>query len=172
MANDIFQLWQGPFVYNLQTLQGVLVDVVPGGTKGLCREKPGVAEVLAEIGKGVPIHAATLGVAADTHTRLNTLTEQIAQVRAARADLAKAVEVLEETQVCLEDERENQIGTVVEAVRKAARRKDPSVVAAFETTIRYHGQIAARANQTRRKNAEEAARAEAKAAKDTQPDPR
>lgn len=168
MANDIFQLWQGPFVYNLQPLQGLLVDVVPGGTRGLCREKPGVGDVLVEITKSVPVHAVMLGIAPDTHTRINTLTDQIAQVRAARADLAKATEVLEETEVCLEDERENQIGTLVEAVRKAARRKDPSVLASFEATIRYHGQIATRANQTRRKNAEEAAKAQ----KDEQAGPR
>jgi hypothetical protein len=65
-------------------------------------------------------------------------------------------EVLEETEAYLEDEREGEIGLIVSAVRGAARRKDSTVLTAFEETARYHGQIALRAHKTRRKNAEQA----------------
>jgi hypothetical protein len=113
-----------------------------------------------------------LGIAADTHTRINTLTDQLTLVRAARADIDKLAEVLEETEIYLEDERETQFGTLVEAVRKAARRKDPAVLASFKETIRYHGQIGVRANKTRRKNAAAVAEAEAEAEAEGHPDAR
>lgn len=155
MANSIVQPFTGDLVVDLKHLDGVVVDLIPGAMRGLRREKDGIQKALGEIQKGIPVHAATLGVAGDAHDRVNTLTDQIEKVRQARVLIDKMAEVLEETEAYLEDEREGEIGLVVNAVRRAARRKDPAVLAAFEETSRYHGQIAARAHKTRRKNAEQ-----------------
>jgi hypothetical protein len=160
MANKNVQPYPGPFSIDFQSLQGVVVDVVPGGTRGYARQKEGIGGVLAELTSNLPVHAETLGMAADAHTRINTITDRLEQIRALRPIVAKAAEVLDETEIYLEDEREMQIGTVVEAVRKAARRKDPALLASFEKTIQYHGQIGVRAHKTRRKNAEAAEQAE------------
>jgi hypothetical protein len=163
MASSNVQSYPGPFTFDFQSLQAVLKDVVPGGTSGFCREKEGIGPVITEIGAGIPVHAVTLGVATDAHIRINTVTEQLAEVRGLLPLLIKAVEVLGETEAYLEDEREGQIGVIVEAVRRTARRKDPAVLASFEKTLLYFGQNAIRAAKTRRKNAE-AAEAAAQAA--------
>lgn len=160
MASKLVQPHQGDHVINLQHLQGHVIDAAKGATRGLRRQKPGIAGVLVELSVNIPAHAETLGLPADTYTQIETTTERLEQVRAARTLIAKWAEVLEETEIFLEDEREGQIGHVVNAVRGASRRKDPSVVASFEETIRYHGQIATRAAKTRRKNAESGPEAE------------
>jgi len=156
MANSIVQPYTGALAFDLKHLDGVLVDLVPGAMRGLRREKDGVQTVIGEIQPGIPAHAATLGVAPDIHQRVITLTDQLEKIRQARVLVDKLAEILEETEAYLEDEREGEIALVVNAVRSAARRKAPSVLAAFEETIRYHGQIAARGVKTRRKNAEQA----------------
>lgn len=156
MANSIVQPFTGDLVLDLKHLDGVVVDLIPGAMRGLRREKDGIQKVIGEIQKAIPAHAVTLGVVGDTHDRVNTLTEQIEKIRQARVLIDKMAEVLEESEAYLEDEREGQIGLIVNAARQAARHKDPAVLAAFEETARYHGQIAARAHKTRRKNAEPA----------------
>ena len=138
----------------LRHLQGHVIDAAKGATRGLRRQKPGIAPVLTQLSTNIPAFAETLGLPADTHTQINTVTERLEQVRAARTLIAKWAEVSRRPRIFLEDEREGQIGLVVNAVRGASRRKDPGVVASFEETIRYHGQIATRAAKTRRKNAE------------------
>jgi hypothetical protein len=137
--------------------------VVAGGTRGLRREKEGFEKADKELEQNLPVHAAMLGVDPGTYGRVATLTQQIGDVRKVRVIVGKLLEVLDETEVYLEDEREGVLGNIVNAVRNAAKRKDPSVTAAFEETIRYHGQVATRAAKTRRKNAE--------AAEETEPPP-
>lgn len=155
MANSIVQPFTGDLVLDLKHLDGIVVDLVPGAMRGLRREKDGIQKAIGEIQKGIPAHAATIGVAQDVRDRVNTLSDQIEKIRQARVLIDKMAEVLVETEAYLEDEREGEIGLIVNAVRGAARRKDPTLLAAFEETARYHGQIAARAHKTRRKNAEQ-----------------
>ena len=154
MANSLVQPYKGPFTLDLTDLTDTLVDAIPGTTRGLRREKDNIAPALSEIQKGIPLHAATLGVAPDLHERIAAQTTNLEKVRAARVLVTKLGEILDETEIILEDEREGDIGTIVKASRDAARRKDPAVLAAFEQTILYHGQNAARGQATRRKNAE------------------
>lgn len=155
MANSLVQPYPGPFAIDLRKLNGTLVDVVPGGTRGLRREKTGIAGVLSELQKGIPLYTSTLGISAGLYDRIEAQTASLEEVREAKVQVRKLAEILDETEAAIEDEREGDIGSVVKAARDASRRKDPSIVAAFEQTIRYHGQNAARAHATRRKNAEQ-----------------
>jgi hypothetical protein len=168
MANSFVQPYKGILNPDISHLDGIVVDLGHGTMRGLRRQKAGILKVLGEIQQGIPVHAVTLGVAPDIHDRISALTDKIEKVREARVIIDKLAEVLEETEAYLEDEREGEIGLVVNAVRGAGRRKDPSVLTSFEETRRYHGQISARAYKTRRKNAEQA-EADAEAETETPP---
>lgn len=61
---------------------------------------------------------------------------------------------MNETEADLENAREGDIALVTKAVQTAAQHIDPSVVASFESTLRYYSQNAVKAVATRRKNAE------------------
>jgi hypothetical protein len=152
MANSIVQPFQGDVVIDLQPIKPVLIDAVPGATRGLRREKSGIEKALSEIKQNIPPSADLLGVSPAIGERAAVLTERLALIREARARVDKLAEVLAETEAFIEDEREGEIGHIVSSVRRAAIRKDPAVVALFEETIRYHGQIAMRAHKTRLKN--------------------
>jgi hypothetical protein len=170
MANSIVQPFQGDVVIDLQPLKPILIDAIPGATRGLRREKPGIEKALGEIKQNIPTSAGLLGVAPSISDRATDLTEKIASIREARARVDKLAEILAETEAFLEDEREDEIGHIVSSVRRASTRKDPAVVALFEETIRYHGQLAARAHKTRLKN-QQVAPTEAPAHAATPPTP-
>ena len=157
MANDKHPLFNGPFIVDCQSLNGILIDAASGATRGCRREKEDWDKANHEMLTRLPIHAAALRLAPDLDTQLAALNTRIAEVRALKLAAAKLVEVAEETEVVLEDEREGIVSLVVEAARKAAKRTDPGLMVSFEETIRYHGQLGRRAAQTRRKNARAAA---------------
>lgn len=61
--------------------------------------------------------------------------------------------VVRETRKKLEHDREHDIGLIVDVVTSTAQRTgDTALLAAFEQTIHYKRQIAAKGVQTRRKN--------------------
>jgi hypothetical protein len=154
MANGI-QPFEGPFVLDYQNLSGVLIDAADGATLGRRREKNDWEKANLELTSRLPIHAAALRVAPDLGDQITTLNDRIAQVRALKVQAEKLVEVLGETEVVLEDEREGLVGLVVDSARKA-KRNDPGLMVAFQEAIRYHGQLGKRAAKTRWKNLEAA----------------
>jgi hypothetical protein len=103
-----------------------------------------------EVGRGLDGH---IGVAGERQVKLNAAHTEDAdgkRVTAHGGSPYRAAEGLVQN----EDEREGEIGQMVNSVRRAAIRKDPTIVALFEETIRYHGQVAVRAHKTRLKNEE------------------
>ncbi len=68
--------------------------------------------------------------------------------------------MLGETIALLEDAREADFSLIAEAVKRVSGRKDPSIAAAFEKTLKYVAQYALKAASTRRKKAEAAEDAE------------
>jgi hypothetical protein len=146
--------YTGPFTFNLTALSsGILFDLVPGATQHMRREKPGIDDVLTELAGAVPNAGAV--VPADAHARIVDRTERIAKIRKHRAQLDKMYEVLNESEAMYEDERENDISLIVDAVTSNARRKkDRSLLAPFEKTLAYNAQTANKAAKTRQRNAE------------------
>jgi hypothetical protein len=163
MTNRLVQSYGGPFIINLQQHTGVLVDAADGDTQGCRQQQPGFEGVSEELLQALPLHGATIGLSNEVLARFQLLNERITAIRASRHDVDKAAEVLAETEILLEDQREAEIGVIVDAVRSAARRKDPSLLAPFEQTLRYNAQIGVRAAKTRKKNAQQAAAAAAAA---------
>ncbi|AKT37790.1 hypothetical protein [Chondromyces crocatus] len=149
----------GPLSIDLQQFEGVLVDHNKGALRGMRREQEGFAEVETELARAVPLLGDALGVAAPVHMRITTRTALLEELRKAKHHVDKLAEVLAETEAALENERETDIGLIASMARLVARRKDPSVLALFEHTIRYNSQISLRGANTRRKRAAEAAAA-------------
>lgn len=152
----------GPFVYDIQPLDGVLVITPAKALWGLSRQKEGWEDVQTEIVDHVADYAVKLMVAPDLGTQVQTLTGQLEQVRDLKAWAADLLRAATSTEVVLEDRREALVKVLVTAVRTTANREDPGLMAAFEKTLRYYGQHGKRAANTRAKNA--AAKAAAKAA--------
>jgi len=167
---DKIQPFEGPFVLDYQNLSGVLVDAADGALQGRRREKEDWEKAKLELTSRLPIYAAALRVAPDLGDQIAALNDRIAEVRALKVQAEKLVEVLGETEVVLEDDREGLVGLVVESARKA-KRNDPGLMVAFQETIRYHGQIGRRSAKTRWKNQEAAAEAEGNGGEQPAPQP-
>jgi predicted house-cleaning noncanonical NTP pyrophosphatase (MazG superfamily) len=146
--------FDGKLTISVEDVKDLLHDLPPQARRKLKREKPGFGSVLDELRTGLPKHGKTLGLSPDLLQKIEEETANIAKLEAARSDLAKLLEVVEESIALQEDEREQDITAVAEAAKKAAQRKDPSVAAPFEKTMKYHSQVADKAVATRRKNAE------------------
>ncbi len=149
------QLYPGPFQVDLTALDGALYDLPPGEMQYLRVEREGMPLVVAELAQSVPSVGIAAGVPAEVFTHVNLCTDRLQQIRAARAIVAKLAEVLVESEAKYEHERENDLSIIVDAVRSVAHRKgDPSLLAAFEQTLKYCAQTAEKAAKTRKKNAD------------------
>ncbi|UQA62209.1 hypothetical protein [Polyangium aurulentum] len=152
--------FDGKLVVSVEEVKDLLHDLPPQARRKLKREKPGFGIVLDELRTALPKHGKTLGLSGELLEKIEVTTANVIKLEAARSELAKLLEVVEESIALQEDEREQDIAAVAEAAKKAVQRKDPSVAAPFERTMKYHSQIADKAVATRRRNAEGAVDAE------------
>lgn len=152
MANERSQPYSGPRIVDVTPLVGFLADLNPGGMQRLRREKDGIDGVVAELAQSIPAFGAAAGVSPDVYAGFLATNDKLAQIRAARAVVGKLYEVLTESEVLHEHNRENEISIMVDAVKSMARRKDDSILAPFEKTLKYNAQSAEKAAKTRRKN--------------------
>ncbi len=143
--------YTGALTVDLTSVQDKLIDLSPGAMKGIRAEQEGIDEVKKEVATAMPAHAAAADIPPQAYQRFLERTA----LREKERELKKLVEILEETRAKTENDREDDISIIAKAAQSAAaRRKDPGVAAPFEATIRYNSQIADKAAQTRRKNAE------------------
>lgn len=145
--------YTGTLKLDVTPQKDIIFDLPQGVLPQLKGEKEGFPEANDELNTSLPTHAATLGLSDGMLTRINTATANIKDLRAALVDAEKLVEVLRESIALQENDREADIATVVDAVRKTGRRIGGAIEASFEKTIKYHSQIAAKAAATRKKNA-------------------
>ena len=109
--------------------------------------------MLDELGRSVPARGEEAGISPRVHARIMQSTATIEALAVHERDLSKALEVVRETRRKLEHDREHDIGLIVDVVVSTAERTgDTALLAAFEQTIQYKRQIAAKGVQTRRKN--------------------
>lgn len=170
MASNNAQQYQGPYTFDLTGLTGILIDLVSG--TGYQREQEGFAKVEEELSKSVPAYGAAVGISPDVYTRFTECTDRLAKIRAVKGQILKLAEVLEESELAYEDQRETELGMIVDAIRSAARRKDESVLAPFAETLAYKNRAAMKGVKTRRKNAEEKSKSEPAAPPPAEPTPR
>ncbi len=151
--------YTGPLFIDVQEHEAYLVDLPPGGTQRLKREKDGFEAMFKELADGVPAQGAKAGIAAEIYERFVDRTAKLAKIREKRAMAEKLAEVLRETEIALENAREGDVAVMAKAIQTTARLVDPTVTGTFENTLRYYSQIGDKAAATRRKNEE--AKAEA-----------
>lgn len=154
MATVTGKPYSGPFIINLENVRNNLIDLPDGATRGLRSQQAGLPRALEELARSVPARGEEAGVSNRVYTRVVESTGLIDTLAGHERDLEKALEVVRETRKKLEHDREHDIGLIVDVVESTAQRTgDTALRAAFEETIRYKNQIAAKAAQTRRKNA-------------------
>lgn len=147
--------YAGPLTIDLTDVKDHLVDLPPGATKGVRAEQPGIGDVLEELAKAIPTHGDAADIPPQAYQRVVAQTTLLAALRAHEMKLEKLLEICRETRAKTENDREDDLGVIAKAVQTtAARKKQPGIAAPFEKTIRYNSQIAEKAAQTRRKNAE------------------
>lgn len=153
MATVTGKSYSGPYVFNLENVRENLIDLQPGALRGLRSEQDGFPGVLEELARSVPARGEEAGISARVHARIVESTATIGTLAVHERELAKALEVVRETRKKLEHDREHDIGLIVDVVTSTAQRTgDTALLAAFERTIQYKRQIAAKGVQTRRKN--------------------
>jgi hypothetical protein len=158
--------YAGSVIVNLTNVQDKLVDIPPGGLKGARKEKEDIDGVIAELAASIPNHGDDADIPYKAHQRFVERTDLLAELRTHETALEKLLEVCRETRGKTENDREDDIGIMARAVQNAAK-KNPSILAPFEKTVAYNGQIGDKAAATRRKNeAADAQAAEEAAAKD------
>jgi hypothetical protein len=147
--------YPGPFTFSLEDVRDRLIDVAEGLLRGLRAPKAGIREMLNELLASIPARGEEAGVPLRVYARVVENTSLIDLLWSHEQALEKAAEVVRETRRKHEHDRENDISIIVDAVKSTAQRTgDTALLAAFEKTIRYNGQIAEKAAQTRRRNAD------------------
>lgn len=147
--------YTGSLTVDLASVQDKLIDLAPGAMKGIRAEQEGIDDVKKELAESMPGHADAADIPPQAYQRFLERTALLSQLREKERELLKLVEIVQETRAKTENDREDDISVIAKAAQKAAeRKKDPGVAAPFEATIRYNSQIAEKALNTRRKNAE------------------
>jgi hypothetical protein len=148
--------YTGPTKADLDPILDIVIDLPKNGKKGLRREQPGIAEVLAELATAVTVHGGEAGITTDMYARVTKPTENLEKIRAMRLIVDKIAEVLDESEVYNEHLREEGLSVVCKAIRANAQSLGPSITAPFQKTLKYNSQVADKAVRTRAKNAAEA----------------
>lgn len=154
MTKDPPQTYNGPLTIDLTPLKGRLIDLPPGGTQRLRRERDGIEGVIAELSTTVPKHGGAAGITTEIYNQFTECNEDLAKIREALGVVEKLAEVLRESEAYKEHVREGLLSILAKAVKSAAQHIDLSLVAPFEKTLKYNAQIANKAARTRRRNAE------------------
>jgi hypothetical protein len=140
---------------DLTSVKDSLIDLAPGAMRGIRAEQEGIEGVKTELAASMPGHGAAADIPPQAYQRFLDRTALLVKLRQKEIELKKLVEICEETRAKTENDREDDISVIAKAAQSAADRlKDPGIAAPFEATIRYNGQIADKAAQTRRKNVE------------------
>jgi len=124
------------------------------------------------LAESMPLQGAAAGIPQDIHDHFVTCNQTVDVIDERLAVAAKQLEVLRESRAFYIDARQNDISQMVDAMRsRAQRRKDTAPLVPFEQVIKYAGQIGEKAAQTRKKNEQAKAEAEAQAQPPAPPAP-
>ncbi len=153
MSTGTGQAYSGPTTFDLTAIVSILVDQPPGALRGMRRDQPGIDDVIRELADAVASHGAEAGVPAEAYQRFLDGTDKLAQVRQNSAALLKMAEVLKETEATFENQREQALSQMVDAVKSTVKRtKNAAIQAPFEKSIRYTQQTSDKGVKTRIKN--------------------
>ncbi len=138
---------------DLSDVQDVLVDLAPGALVRSRVEQDGIAAVLVELSRVMPVHAEDAEIRAAIYDRVVAATGNLEKLRAHEMALEKMLEVVRETKGLMMNNREHDLSVIAaRAVETAKRQSKPELLALFEKTIAYRSQVARKAVATRKKN--------------------
>ncbi len=153
MTTGTGQPYTGPLSFDLTAIATILIDQPPGALRGMRRDQPGIDDVIHELAGAVKNNGTEAGVAAHAYQRFLDSTEKLTKLRLNSAALLKMAEVLAETETTYENEREQALSQIVDAVKSTAKRsRNQAILAPFEKSIRYKQQAADKAVKTRTRN--------------------
>lgn len=136
-----------------RALKKFLVDLPDGATQGMRREHEGIGEVIDEITRAQKEWGKKAGVTEGEVSAVVEKTEQLTLIRAKRPAVAKLLEMLDETEAKLEDERDTVIRTIAESADAKANTVGPELLDAYTKTRAYRSAPGVKAAKTRKKNA-------------------
>jgi hypothetical protein len=146
------------FSIDLNPLQTALVDLPPRATIGMRHEQEGLDAVIAEIVGNQKAYGDRAGITTTDFTRFTTLNTQFDQIEAQLPSVSKAVEVLTESLVYVDNRRHQLASQFASSAESHARAAGtPTLVTAYERTIAYRGVSAAKGAKTRKENEEKKA---------------
>lgn len=155
--STVYVVYDGEHSLDLASLKGKLIDLEPGGKRGLRPDLDNFALVAMELQQSYPTAGKAAGIPEDVYDHFVMCNSIVEEIDKKLALARKQVEVLEESRAFYVDGRQNDIGLMVDSIRsRAQRRKEPSILAPFEKTIDYNGQIGDKAAKTRKQNAAKA----------------
>lgn len=161
MSDEVTKPELDSLLIDARPLDGVLVDVKAGATRGMSREQPGFSAAIKEIFDNHAKIGKHIGILDSQIDELRTLNENLALIDGYLPAVKKLLEVMEESQTVIDNRRHEIIRVVAKTVdAQAIAMKDDSLVAKYERTLDYRSAIANKAAKTRKKNA--AREAEAK----------
>lgn len=153
MADKDVAVYQGTGLVDVQAIAPRLVDIRDKQRQGFQREKPGIADVEAELAVSMPAVAEQAGIHASVYQGFVDKTEVLKEIRKWLPIAAKLHEVLVESEIYYEDAREGDIKRIADAVESAnSQMPKLGLLSHFNKTLGYRSQYAEKAAATRRKN--------------------
>ena len=167
----VYVIYTADHSLDLSPFKGKLVDLEPGGRRGLRTALANFPLVILELQQSYPTAGKAAGIPEDVYDHFVMCGSLVDSIDEKLAIARKQVEVLEESRAFYIDAQQNDVAIMVDSMKsRAHRRKDPSLLAPFEITIAYQSQVGDKAAKTRKQNAAQAEQeAEQEAASDTEP---
>jgi hypothetical protein len=143
----------GTFVFDGAEFDAYAVDLPPGACQGMLATREGFLELCQEIAANQAQWGAKAGIPEQDATDLVTCNAQIARIDIFLPAFLKAAEILTETRYMLDDKRQRIALNSATSVDRRSKR-DPELLAKYQTTREYRSVIAKKALKTREKNAD------------------
>lgn len=138
------------------------VDLAPRERLGMRVTQEGYEEAMLELVTNQPVHGKAAGISEEDIQDITLVNERIAKIDERLPGLRKLVEVIEETRAKLDDERHRRIVELADVIdARNKKRRDTTLLAAYQKIRAYRSAIGVKAAKTRRKNAEAAEQADA-----------
>ncbi|UQA61079.1 hypothetical protein [Polyangium aurulentum] len=148
----------GALAIDCSSLASFLVDLPPGGMRGLRVEHEGFQAAVAEVVDHQFTFGTKAGIPQSDVDLILLMNERIAHLDAFLPAAKKLVEMLEETRAKLDDQRQRQLHAIAGMVEGRVRATgDTELLAKYEKARAYRSAIAVKAAKTRKKNAQAAA---------------
>jgi hypothetical protein len=155
MSDDPTKPERGALRVDATPVEPYAVDLAVGDLKGIRREKTGFVDASDEIRSNQRNLGARAGVVQTDVDRLDLLTARIEEVRTYLGPARKMVEILEETEASLDEERHAIISIIATTVeRRATLSGNEDLLARYEKVRNYRSASAIKGVKTKRKRAQ------------------